>query len=363
MGHEETDSGGGKESTEKEDFNNLIQFPEVQVVEVLLEIVGVRNVPDGHKGKLSVVFSKTRPDSLFDAEPRLSILSEAGEKQAACFQCEARGELRFQLLSSSPSKLQVWRAPKSLGSASFSVEEFLSPVVTQLSVEKWLELTPGKADAKPISIRVSLSFTPPTRFPSVLHMVEPKPSWIGSCFVRKSRHAKRWTSVVAGNETELLTLQMSSSDGAALKVIGGTDSGETRVLAECNGTFWSLLESKWSLKLTNADKPVLELSGPRVVKVFSGRKLDYEHKHCGDCGERRSDKDFMTLVEFSKQHPYGKAVGLLDMRFGSFEAKENWLVLPGILSAFILTTVLKKERRIPRKRMLLPSPKEVMIVA
>lgn len=53
------------------------------------------------------------------------------------------------------------------------------------------------------------------------------------------------------------------------------------------------------------------------VKIFSGRKLDYEPKHCGN---RRSDQDFMTFVEISKQHPYGKAVGLVDMRFGSIEA-------------------------------------------
>ncbi|CAA7019781.1 unnamed protein product [Microthlaspi erraticum] len=334
---------------DKEEFKKLIQFPEIEAVEVLLEVVGVRNVPDGNKGKLSVVFSKTQPDSLFSTERRLSIFSEVGEKQVAFFQCEARGELRFQLVSSSPSKLSVSREPKSLGFASFSVKEFLSPVVTHLSVEKWLELTPSKADSKPISIRVALSFTPATRFPSVLHMVESKPpSWKGSCFfpfIGKSRHGKSSTSVVDENETELITLQMS--DGAALKddhtgprkVIGVTDSGESRVLAEYNGSFWSLLDSKWSLKQTNEDNPVFELLGARVVKVFSGRKLDYEPKHCGN---RRSDQDFMTLVEFSKEHPYGKAVGLLDFRFGSIEAKENWLVVPGIVSAFILNTVLKK---------------------
>lgn len=53
------------------------------------------------------------------------------------------------------------------------------------------------------------------------------------------------------------------------------------------------------------------------VKIFSGRKLDFEPKHCANL---RSDQDFMTLVEFSKQHPYGKSVGLVDMRFGSIEA-------------------------------------------
>lgn len=52
------------------------------------------------------------------------------------------------------------------------------------------------------------------------------------------------------------------------------------------------------------------------VRIFSGRKLDYEPKHCAN---HRSDQDFTTLVEFSKQHPYGKAVGLIDMSFGSIE--------------------------------------------
>ncbi|XP_056863090.1 glycine-rich domain-containing protein 1 isoform X2 [Raphanus sativus] len=337
-----------KEPNTKDD---LIQVPEVEVIEVLLEIIEVSNIPDGHKGKLSVVFSKTQPDSLFDAERRLTILSEAGEKQVAFFQCEPTGELHFHLVSSSPSKIPVSREPKNLGFASLSLNEFFSPVITQLSVEKWLEVTPSKGsktDPKPISLRVAVSFTPPTCCPSVLHMVQSRPSCKGSCFfpiIRKSRHAKSSTHVVDETETEVISLQMS--DGAALKgdytaqrqVIGEMEFGETRVLAEYTGTFWSLLDSKWSLKQTNVDNPLFELLGIRVVKFFSGRKLDYEPKHCA---KRRSEEDFMTLVEFSKQHPYGKAVALLDLKFGSIEAKENWLVLPGIVSAFILNTHLKK---------------------
>ncbi|XP_024014092.1 glycine-rich domain-containing protein 1 isoform X2 [Eutrema salsugineum] len=341
-----------KEPTVKDDSQNLIQFPEVEVVEVLLEIIGVRNLPDGHKGKLSVLFSKSQPDSLFDSERRLTILSEVGEKQVAFFQCEPTGELRFQLVSSSPSKIPVSRELKSLGFASLSLKEFLFPVITQLSVEKWLELTTpskggGKADPNPIGLRVAVSLTPPTRSPSVLHMVESRPSCNDSCFfsiMRKSRQAKSSTQVVDETQAEVITLQMS--DGATVKgdhtaqrqVIGVLDSGETRVLAECNGSFWSLLDSKWSLNQTNAN-PLFELLGTRVVKIFSGRKLDYEPKHCANRG---NDQDFMTLVEFSKKHPYGEAVGLLDLRLGSIEAKENWLVLPGIVSAFIINTLLKK---------------------
>ncbi|CAL9228323.1 unnamed protein product [Arabidopsis halleri] len=78
----------------------------------------------------------------------------------------------------------------------------------------------------------------------------------------------------------------------------------------------------------------------------------------------------MTAVEFSKQHPYlmAKLSGLLDLKFGSIEVKfatlisynppvcyfrlgvyfnmqanEKWLVLPGIVSSFILSDLLKKE--------------------
>ncbi|CAN8283927.1 unnamed protein product [Cochlearia groenlandica] len=340
-----------KEPTAKDDFQNSIQLPEVDVIEVLLEIVGVKNIPDGHKGKLSVVFSKTQPDSLFDVERRLTILSEAGEKQVAFFQCEPTGELRFQLISFSPSKLPVSREPKILGYASLSLKEFLFPVVTRLSVEKWLEIVPGKgskADPKPISIRVAVSYTPPTRSPSILHMVQSRPSYKDYCFfpiIRKARHGKSTTHIVDESQAEVIKLQMS--DGATLEgdhtaqkqVIGVIDFGESRVLADYNGSFWSLLESKWALKQTSANSTLFELSGTRAVRIFSGRKLDYEPKHCANHG---NEQVYMTLVEFCKEYPYGKAVGLLDLRFGSIEVKENWFVLPGIVSAFILYNVMKK---------------------
>lgn len=179
-----------------------------------MEIIAVRNLPDGHKGKLSVMFSKTQPDSIFNAERRLTILSEVGEKQVASFHCEPTGELCFKLISSSPSKIPVSREPKNLGVASLSLKEFLYPVVTQLSVEKWLELTPSKGsktDPKPLSLGVAVSFTPPTRSPSVLHMVQSRPSRKGSCFfpiIGKSRLAKSSTHIVDETETEVISLQM-----------------------------------------------------------------------------------------------------------------------------------------------------------
>ncbi|CAH8325919.1 unnamed protein product [Eruca vesicaria subsp. sativa] len=313
----------GDKLTFKED---AIKFPEVKkVIEVVLEIVGVKNLPHTHKGiNVLVVFSKTQPDSLFSPDQRkLTVLSEScgGEKQVSMFKCEPRGDLSFQLIMSSKSKTLL------LGSASLSLSEFLSPL-TRLSVDKWLELTTPVQRGKPISLRVALSFTPPTPSPTVLHLLQARPSLNDSSFTRV---------VVDETETEVISLHMN-----ARQVTGVKESGETLVLAEHDGCVWSLLDSKWSLiKQTSCpDGPVFEIFGVRMVKVYCGRKLEYETKHCT---KLRSEQDFMTAVEFSKQHPYGKAVGLLDLKFGSFEANEKWLVLPGLVSAFILNDLLKKE--------------------
>ena len=56
-----------------------------------------------------------------------------------------------------------------------------------------------------------------------------------------------------------------------------------------------------------------ELCVFQQVKVFPGRKLDYEPR-C--CGKRGNEMDFLTAVEFSTEDPYGKAVALLDLRSG-----------------------------------------------
>ena len=156
-----------------------------------MEFVGVKNLPEGHKGSLSVSFCKIQPDSLFNAKRNLSILSESGEKQVASFQCEPTGELLFELISHSTSNLPITRAPKILGSTSLSLQDFLEPV-SKLSVEKWLELVPSSTNVitKPICLRVSVSFTIPSSAPCVFQMICSRPisyaflffpsSWKGS---------------------------------------------------------------------------------------------------------------------------------------------------------------------------------------
>lgn len=58
------------------------------------------------------------------------------------------------------------------------------------------------------------------------------------------------------------------------------------------------------------------------LKIFKGRKLDFEPKHCG---KQRSEQDFMTAVEFSAEDPYGKAVALLDLKSGLVKVQRCFL--------------------------------------
>lgn len=343
-----------KQVVASNEHQKTVHLPEVKVIEVMLEFVGVRNLPKGHKGSVSVIFSKTQPDTIFSAKRRLTILSESGEKQVASFHCQPTGNLRFELVSHSPSNLKISRPAKTLGSSSISLEDFLTPV-SNLSVEKWLELvsSSGTVSSKPIGLRVGLSFTIPTAAPHVLHMVRSRPFSKSSCFFPlpgRVQFTKSWTRVIDETGNEVISLQMRDfskekgrNDSILRKeVIGITESGEAHTLAEFEGTEWSLIDSQWSLqlqKISNKDGHLFELTGHRMVKLFPGRKLEYEQH----CEEHRSEHDFVTLVEFSAEDPYGRAVALLNLKSGFFKVKEEWLVLLGVTLTFILSDILRKE--------------------
>ncbi|EOX91856.1 Uncharacterized protein TCM_000919 [Theobroma cacao] len=337
----------------------IIKLPEMKVVEVLLEFVGVKNLPDEKKGNLFVLFSKTQPDVFFKAKQKLTILSKSGQKQVASFQCEPNGELLFELVSHSASNLPGTKTCKTLGTASLSLREFLVPV-SKLAVEKWLDLMPssGNGSSKPIGLRVAVSFTVPAIAPHMLHMVRSRPFSKGSCFqlplAGRVQAGKGCTRVIDETQAEVIRLQMSESGKAKMKgsclsrkqVIGTTKHGETHALAEFVGTRWSLMDSQWVLQHSEEVSEhghLFDLKGNRMVKVFLGRKLDYEPKHCE---KKRNEGDFMTAVEFSAEHPYGTAVALLDLKSGCLKAKEKWFVLPGLISAFILSHILKRKGHI-----------------
>ncbi|KAJ1421345.1 Glycine-rich domain-containing protein-like [Sesbania bispinosa] len=324
---------------------NLIQLPQKMLVEVMLEIVDVRDLPSGHKGKLIVSFNKKQQDILFNTKKRLGISSESEGKQVAVFQCESGGELDFELISRSSFNFRIRRPAKILGKTSINLDD-LQNVASKLPVEKWLELKSAANWPKPISIRIGLSLTPPFPAPYELHMVSSRP-FMGSYFSfmlpRKFQQANNSTNIVdeAGNviisiQTGNLTTEKIRINNIDKEVIGKTPSGETHLLAELKGTVWSLMNSDWMLqikKTSDEDKHVFELTGTRKVIIFPGKKLDFETKYYGN----EEGNCFMTAVEFSQKDPYGKAVALMDLAYGFLEIKEEWLVLPVILSAFILS--------------------------
>ncbi|MCL7043172.1 hypothetical protein MKW94_021931, partial [Papaver nudicaule] len=49
------------------------------------------------------------------------------------------------------------------------------------------------------------------------------------------------------------------------------------------------------------------------VKLFPGRALEYEPHNCES---QKTESDFVTVVEFSEENPYGKALALLDLKSG-----------------------------------------------
>ncbi|KAG5621273.1 hypothetical protein H5410_006491 [Solanum commersonii] len=337
------------------EHQKIMQYPEMEAVEVMLELVDISNLPEGHKGSFFVSFSKTQPDRIFNAKRKLTILSVTGEKQVAYFQCEPNGHLLFDLMSCSSSGLPIPKSVKSVGSVKVSLEDLVCPT-SKLTMEKWLEVVPSSKmeTVKPICLRVAISVTTPTAAPYVFHFVRPRAFSKNSCLFPlpgRIQHAQNWTRVIDDAGDEVTSLQMRDSkkskgetDSTLHKeVVGVSKSSEVHSLAELVGKEWLLLDAQWSLQLQTSssdDGHLFELAGQRNVKFFPGQRLDYEHKHCT---KQRSQDDFMTAVEFSAQDPYGKAVALVDLKFGVINVKEEWFLLPGSITAFVLCDTLKKE--------------------
>ncbi|KAI7736287.1 hypothetical protein M8C21_001732 [Ambrosia artemisiifolia] len=140
------------------------------------------------------------------------------------------------------------------------------------------------------------------------------------------------------------TDQNRAKDKSSTKeILGLTKAGETLVVAQYIGQEWSLLDSLWSLKPENSNNKdsALLLTGPHMVKLVTGRKLDYEPKHVH---KQTNERNFMTAIEFSVDHPYGKAVALIDLKTGLLTLQEDWFALAGIVSAFIASKHLNKGR-------------------
>ncbi|KAL8231172.1 hypothetical protein R6Q57_000950 [Mikania cordata] len=321
-------------------FERLIDGPKTSYVEVLLEFVGIKNLPESLKGNVNVLFSKAQPDGIFNVKRKLTIQSESGHKQVAVFQCQPSGYLLFELVSRSTKA-------KTIASCYISMEEFFGSIY-KLSVEKWLDLVPssGTVSSEPISLRVAASCTLPIPAPRVVQMIQTSHLTTRSCFsplCGMVRFAKSWTCIIDAAGDEIIRLKMREFktskiiDGKSVtkEIYGLTKARETLVFGQFIGQEWSLLDSLWSLKPENDSNnkdSTLMLTGPRMVKLITGRKLDYEPKRVD---KQTNERTFMTAVEFTADHPYGKAAALIDLKSGVVTLQEDWFALAGIVSAFI----------------------------
>ncbi|KAH7656517.1 Glycine-rich domain-containing protein-like protein [Dioscorea alata] len=325
-----------------------VNLPNVMVVEVLMEIVGIRNLPSTEKGNLFVTFSKKQPDMFLDGVSNLTIFSETDQKQVAGFQCEATGHLVLALVSDSTSNLA--RSAKTIGTVSISLEKLLDSD-SKLFVDDWFELRShsGHNDTKPIGIHVAASFTVPIPAPHVLHKAKSNFLSTNTCFFPlpgKVQQFSHWTRFVHDNGNEIISLKMRNSRKELGKddwkdkreIIGMTKfSRKPQILAEYAENIWSFKDSGFSIdveKKISQDGHIFEFKGDEQIKLFLGRKLEYEPKN----NNKQNDKEFITVVEFSTEHPYGKALALLSLKSGPLRVTQPFLFL--IINFHVLNIML-----------------------
>ncbi|KAL2936419.1 Glycine-rich domain-containing protein 1 [Bienertia sinuspersici] len=239
----------GKKFHAPDNCDNLISLPEKKVVEVLLEFVVIKNLPEADKGNLFVSFSKKHPDMLFSSKRTLAILSEPGEKQAASFQCEPTGEFLFELMDHAPSDIPLHKSFKPLGSCSLSFQECLASR-SQLSVKKLLPVVP---------------------VPGVLAL-EPILLQIGNV-----KHANGQTYVNDAYGNHVHNLKMRSHGSLKLRSINE------------NGHLFELVGDKH-----------------KMVRLFAGRKLDYEPNAC------EKTRTCILSDTLEKEHRFATEVGCED---------------------------------------------------
>lgn len=162
-----------------------------------MEFSEIENLPETCKKRVCVVFSKAQPDGIFDVKRKLNIQSKFGKKQVATFQCKPTGNLFFELVSNTPSHILSSESVKILGCGYISLEE----LVSNLSVEKWLDLVPNSSpiSSEPIRLKVAASCTMPVKAPNVLKIAHTSP------------FSKSLTQITDENGNEVISLQMRLS--------------------------------------------------------------------------------------------------------------------------------------------------------
>ncbi|KAL9229519.1 hypothetical protein vseg_004977 [Gypsophila vaccaria] len=331
------------DSSEK--IGSEIQLPTANAVEVILEFADVKNLPQEKKENLLVGISKKdHLDKVFNGRRWLGISSASEEKMFAYFKCEPKGEFLFELVSYSPTsdELKPNKAMKALGSCSFSFEDLVASR-SQLSISKWVsvDLVPGIENSEPVQLHVLMSFSPPVPAPQMFQLVQ--------CKTKKNDDIQAHVLDYSGENIFTLLKRNIIKDATKCtsdfltEVYYITDSGEKQSLVEFDGNCWSFKGTRGSFKLQNGsakDDSLMKLVGSEMVKVFSGRRLEFEPKNSDD---GMSEQDFKTVVEFSTEYPYGRAVALINSKTGTVKTVDESIALTGLALTFILSDIPKEE--------------------
>ena len=119
-----------------------IQLFFLKHLQVLLEIVEVRGLPQRHGDKFFINFSQRNKNDLNNiTEKNLSISSESQKKQVISFQSEPTSELLFELMSKS-STTNYMNSAKIIGTTTISLVDVVN-AEQELSVDRWFELLPN----------------------------------------------------------------------------------------------------------------------------------------------------------------------------------------------------------------------------
>ncbi|XP_044974400.1 glycine-rich domain-containing protein 1-like isoform X4 [Hordeum vulgare subsp. vulgare] len=329
---------------------------ETAVVELYLQIVDIKNLPSAIPEKsVYVWFTKTQPDALIGDGGRLDISSKIGKSIGAGFQCEPTGELILTVMVDlAYSGASSSKKSEPLGKVSISLQE-LTQHDSKLSFERWFELKScgAYAGSPPVSLRVAASCTVPRQASQVLSMVNVKPCSLKACLLphsTKDQDMSSWTRFVYDCGTELIRLQIrehKAKSGMALtqELVGVTKSSKHPFqLAEFTENKWSLNNSNPSV--THDLKPskdgcIHELKyDNKLIKLYKGRRLAYELKCCSQHAEDTAAA--VTAVKFSAEHPYGKAVALVDTESKFITVDEDWFLLPWIAMSFLFLNSIGK---------------------
>ncbi|KAM0953050.1 putative Glycine-rich domain-containing protein [Dioscorea sansibarensis] len=345
-----------KNKTTSPENNKYINLVQLKFVEVLLQVVRVKDLPETQQGNLFVAFGKQQHDFFLSGSYVLKIQSETEDQEVASFQCEATGDLVLTLVADSRSNFA--RSVEPIGQTSISIDKLAGSNST-LFLQDWLQLRTShqsesaEEDTNPISILVAISVSVPVPAPYAFYMVKGKPMIYNSCFLVYPGMISEnyWTHFIHGHGNEIISLKIRDSTSEIgqhdktnkKEVIGMTRfNRKPRVLAEFEDNAWSLKDSNLVLilkKKIGEGGDIFEIKGDKQIKLFLGKKLEYEPEN----NNMDIDEEYITAVEFSADHPYGKALALLGIKSGTMKVNEGWFALPAVVLALIISELFENE--------------------